>query len=338
MADSADSSQLVALLVLSTILTAIAFIIVLLRLLVRCIILYKPGMDDGMMFGAMLFTIAYLATIYVSKTYGGLGRSMLTLSSEEMSTFLKVTFAIELIYYTIIFCVKSSIIFMYQRFAIWDTFKRLCIGTNIVLTAFYIACIGGTIGQCTPVEKAWDITRLLPGSCINTTAFFYFTSGFSIIADLWIILLPLPTLRALKISPHTRYILYAIFGAGLFATAMSIVRLYSIHIFTLATDPFKDGVLVNLWSMVEVTVAIVCASVPALKPLATPRKLLDERRKRSGYASHVPKPFSRSSKMDRLSSASQSHIARPMTPNRTDSPRSFPPDDNSGFSIPLHTL
>lgn len=71
------------------------------------------------------------------------------------------------------------------------------------------------------------------------------TSGFNILTDIWILLLPIPTLRSLKISRHSRYVLYGIFGVGAFATAMSIVRLYSIHIYTLAEDPFKDGVLVR---------------------------------------------------------------------------------------------
>ncbi|KAI0414298.1 hypothetical protein F5X98DRAFT_390037 [Xylaria grammica] len=293
-----------------------------------------------MILGALMFTIAYQATIYVIKLHGGMGMPIATLSSKEMTTFLKGTFAIEIFYYTIIFSIKSSIIFMYQRFAIWATFKRLCTATNVLLVAFYIVCIATTLGQCTPLEKAWDVTRMLPGKCINTTAFFYSTSGFNILTDVWILLLPIPTLRSLKISRHSRYVLYGIFGVGSFATAMSCVRLYSIHIYTLAEDPFKDGVLVNLWSMVEVNIAIVCASIPALKPLIAPKKLLNERRQRRGYSSHITEPLShRPSKISGFSSISRSHITTTGSPNRVSSPRSFrAEEETSGISLPLQAL
>ncbi|KAI0397512.1 hypothetical protein F5Y17DRAFT_477430 [Xylariaceae sp. FL0594] len=335
MAEATSHPQVMVLIVLSTILTSISFVVVITRCIIRFILIVKPWMDDFMILGALIFTIGYQATIYVIKIHGGLGRSMTTLSPQEMVTFLKVTFAIEVIYYTIIFFIKTSIVFMYHRFAVWNTFKRLCIGTNVLLAAFYVVCLATTLAQCTPLVKAWDATRRLPGTCINTTAFFYFTSGFNIVTDVWILLLPIPTLRTLKINKHSRYVLYGIFGAGAFATAMSCVRLHSIRIYTLAVDPFKDGVLVNLWSMVEVNVAIVCASIPALKPLVTPKRLLDERRKRRGYGSNITEPFtyrpSKNSEFSPTASQSQhSHAAWPRSPQSD--------GETSTISLPLHSL
>ncbi|KAK7948079.1 uncharacterized protein PG986_008965 [Apiospora aurea] len=40
------------------------------------------------------------------------------------------------------------------------------------------------------------------------------------------------------------------------------------------TTPFFLHVQINVWSMVEINVGIVCGSVPALKPLSTPKRLL----------------------------------------------------------------
>lgn len=42
----------------------------------------------------------------------------------------------------------------------------------------------------------------------------------------------------------------------------SIVRLYTIRVFAQSDDPFYDGAPINMWSFIEVNVAIVCASVP----------------------------------------------------------------------------
>ncbi|KAJ2990148.1 hypothetical protein NUW58_g3101 [Xylaria curta] len=309
-----------------------AVVIVATRCIIRFFLIYSQGMDDYLMLGALIFTIAYQATIYVSDIHGGLGMPMATLSHNEMITFLKCTLAIEIFYYVVIFCIKSSIVFMYQRFAVGNTFKKLCVGTNILLAAFHLICVIITLAQCTPLEKSWDITKTLPGSCINLTAFFYFTSGFNIIMDIWILLLPIPTLRSLQISQRNRYVLYGVFGIGALATAMSVVRLYSIHTYTLAADPFKDGALVNVWSMVEVNIGIVCASIPALKPLLSPQHLVEIWRKRRGYSSHITES---SHKKSKLSSASRSHIIAVETPNRTESAESLGIDeDASAISLP----
>lgn len=43
------------------------------------------------------------------------------------------------------------------------------------------------------------------------------------------------------------------------------MRLHAIRIYTESCDPFFDSVPINLWSMVEVNVGILCASIPCLK-------------------------------------------------------------------------
>lgn len=130
-------------------------------------------------------------------------------------------------------------------------------------------------------------------------------SGVNILTDLWIIALPIKTLRGINRPLKEKMALILVFGAGLFATTMSAVRLRSIYTYTLATDPFRDAIpvclhnpvqtrqtrgsrdtdkahppqQVNIWSVIEVNVAILCASVPALKPIFTPHCIRDRRRK-----------------------------------------------------------
>jgi hypothetical protein len=38
---------------------------------------------------------------------------------------------------------------------------------------FLIVSLAVTLLQCRPLEKMWDLTGAVDGSCINTTAFFY---------------------------------------------------------------------------------------------------------------------------------------------------------------------
>ncbi|KAI1844222.1 hypothetical protein JX265_010279 [Neoarthrinium moseri] len=247
------------------------------------------GWDDGMIIVATLISIVYFIMLLISKQHK-LGYEMKMLTVENMVALLKATYAVEFVYYTIVYTIKASIVFMYLRFAVSKIFRQLCYGTLVLLTVFYVVCVAGVLAQCRPIHKVWDITGLVAGTCINTTAFFYFTSGFNIITDVWIILLPIPTLRSIQITHREKVVLYFVFGIGAFSTALSCVRLQSIYTYTLATDPFHDGVWVNLWSIIEVNSAIVCATIPALKPLFKPRRLLESVRggnkSNMGYERH----------------------------------------------------
>ncbi|KAI1415433.1 hypothetical protein F5Y13DRAFT_187541 [Hypoxylon sp. FL1857] len=317
-ADSVDRTQITILIAVATALTSITAIAVSIRVWLRFVILKKAGMDDYMAIGALIFTVGYLGVLYVAKA-NGMGTPMATLTPDEMEAILKTVFAIEIIYYSVLACVKSSIVFMYDRLAVSVTFKRVCLFTNILLFVFFIICIGVVVGQCRPLEKAWDIGGSIQGSCIDSTAYFYFTSIFGIVLDVWILAIPLPTLKHLQISNRSRHVLYGVFGVGGLATAFSCARLYSIRAYTMAVDPFRDSTLVNLWSMVEVNVAIWCACAPALKPIFSPRRFLDTGKSSSRNYHSLNGPGL--SKKGVEGSTSQSHIIPLHSGNHSVSPR-----------------
>jgi hypothetical protein len=91
----------------------------------------------------------------------------------------------------------------------------------------------------------------------------------NIIIDITILVLPISTLKNIKRGKRDKIVLFVIFGVGGFSCISSIIRLYTIKVFTDSKDPFFDGVPINTWSMIEINVAVVCASVPAMKPLFT---------------------------------------------------------------------
>jgi len=97
--------------------------------------------------------------------------------------------------------------------------------------------------------------------------------------------LPLRTLASIQRPRREKVALYAIFGCGTFACIASMVRLHTIYRYTLADDPFRDATLINLWSLIEVNMAIGCASVPALKPVFSRSQRLRSGQRRSGASS-----------------------------------------------------
>ena len=103
---------------------------------------------------------------------------------------------------------------------------------------------------------------------------------------------------------------------GLFATSMSITRLHTIYKFTLATDPFAEAYLINIWSMIEVGSAIMCASLPALKPIISKYKKRNQAttaRSNSGYQRYDPDGLAQPTKSNRTNSSSETAVT-PLSP------------------------
>ncbi|KAI1638260.1 hypothetical protein F4809DRAFT_649397 [Biscogniauxia mediterranea] len=298
------SSQATLLIILSTVMTGFSLLLIIIRFIIRFILIRDPGMDDYMIICAIIFTMGYLATEFIAQA-NGMGMPMTSLTLEDMTDLLKGVYAIEILYYACVTSIKSSIVFMYNRFAISMGFMRLCVATNVLLWVWFVICVASTASQCIPVHKAWDATGMVEGVCFNSTAFFYFTSSFNIVTDIWILVLPIRTLKKLQISQNQRYVLFGVFGVAGVATAMSCVRLYSIKAYTQSKDPFHDAPLVNIWSMVEINIGIICACAPALKPLFSPLRLLGISKPASYSYSSEPSGFS---KKGTENSASQTQI------------------------------
>lgn len=169
-----------------------------------------------------------------------------------------------------------------QAPAVNRTFEQLCKGSIYLLAVYQFIVIIVVPAQCTPLSKLWDFTGQTPGRCIDTNVFYYskqtrasctchltraVTSAFHIVIDIWILLLPYKLILSIPRPLRERLAVYAVFGLGVLGTICAIVRFNYLVIVNKSTDPFYDSITINVWSMVEVNVGILCASLPTLRPL-----------------------------------------------------------------------
>ncbi|KAF2008585.1 hypothetical protein BU24DRAFT_468705 [Aaosphaeria arxii CBS 175.79] len=268
----------------STAFTVVSVTIVALRVYTRAGIIGTFGKDDFMMLGALLFTLAYLVDIFVLRQ-NGMGFSGKRLNLDQMTGLIKTTLSLQIFYYLVVYFIKISILCCYLRIAVDKRLEKSCKYTIYLLTVFVVICIIVCVTQCLPLHKMWDLTGQVPGTCINTTAFFYSTSTFNILTDIWIIYLPINTLLKIQRPRREKLALIFVFSLGVFSCIASIVRLHSIRIYTESPDPFYDSVPVNIWSMIEINIGIWCASIPALKALFI-RSQREKSRAATGYHYH----------------------------------------------------
>ncbi|KAK2770465.1 integral membrane protein [Colletotrichum kahawae] len=167
---ASDQERQKSLVITSCFFTAVSTIVVIARTFVRTVLIRKPGLDDYFIILAVVFTLGYLAEVFVGKA-NHIGFASSQLSLDNMTNLPKTTLAIEATYYVCISAIK--ILCMYLRFAVTRSFNILCICTIAFHALFFVICIGVTLSQCQPLSKQWDLTGTVDGMCINTTAFFY---------------------------------------------------------------------------------------------------------------------------------------------------------------------
>ncbi|KAH8804749.1 integral membrane protein [Xylogone sp. PMI_703] len=268
----ANKSRQQAMIVVSTVATAIGGIATILRTLGRCLVVRRLGWDDWLMMIGMACTAGYLFEILYGLRFG-VGLHGSDINPKHLNSILQIVLCMELTYNLIVVIIKLSILCFYLRLvSVEGFFRTSCKVTIYLLVLSVVQAEIVTLAQCIPFRKIYDSTGTVKGSCINTTAYYYFLAVFNVIMDIWILVLPIKTLTKIKRPRREKFILYVVFGAGIFSCISGIVRLYTVGMFTRSKDPFYDAVPINIWSFVEINAGILCASVPAMKPLFTSGK------------------------------------------------------------------
>ncbi|MCJ1373573.1 hypothetical protein MMC20_004801 [Loxospora ochrophaea] len=171
----------------------------------------------------------------------------------------------QILYTLSIFATKESILLLYHRIFVSNKgFFRIALYTVIgIVASYYTASFVATIFECNPVQGSW--MKQLHPKCINTNSFFFANAGFNIASDVMIMVLPIPILNTLQITKKQRVGLFLVFFVGIFATATSIIRMFSIRGVNLVTDSSFATSGSTIWSTCEINVSIICACMPSLK-------------------------------------------------------------------------
>ncbi|KAL4740088.1 hypothetical protein BDV11DRAFT_204561 [Aspergillus similis] len=134
-----------------------------------------------------------------------------------------------------------------------------------------VACIGlymvfGTLFVCFPVHTFWD-RQNVDENCVSRAMVWYLTAALQIAGDLVLVILPMPKLVRLRVPTRQKVCLIFVFALGLFVVATSAARFDSLVALVQSEDLTKANGLIATWSLVEVNVAIICASLTTFRQL-----------------------------------------------------------------------
>ncbi|KAK7954199.1 hypothetical protein PG996_015085 [Apiospora saccharicola] len=244
----------------------VAIIIVALRFYTRHYILRKIQLEDWFTLSALLLSIG--ASIGTGRqAYFALGKHLVTIRPQRLAHYFRSVWYTALFYHLSLCLIKASILFLYIRMLKgYDNLRR----ASWIVLALVAMGAGGTlvvmVTACIPLRKKWDqTTEHIDGYC-HPVGVWWAATGFQALSDVVIFVMPLPTIYSLRLPRRQKLGLVAVFAVGLFVCLISIMRIVWIH---RATDPdfTYTGASIAEWSCIELSTAIVCASLMTLKPL-----------------------------------------------------------------------
>ncbi|EEU42187.1 uncharacterized protein NECHADRAFT_79864 [Fusarium vanettenii 77-13-4] len=227
---------------------AVAFPIVILRCVARLMVTKRLWWDDW---------TALVAT--TQSTDLGFGLHYWNVEVANAKTIFQIFYATQILYILIQVSAKASILAFYSRVFTSRTFRIAVWSAAAFLIGHGIIFLGLVIFQCSPMASIWN--RNLESKCLNLTAIGYAGAVFSIVEDIAILILPIPELLKLQLGGRKKAALLFMFSIGSFACVTSMVRLKYLVSFASTFDA------TFIWSMIELSCALICASLPALRPL-----------------------------------------------------------------------
>jgi hypothetical protein len=102
----------------------------------------------------------------------------------------------------------------------------------------------------------------------NPSSLWYVNASVNILTDLLVAVIPVRGIWSLQIPRRQKTALLGILTIGWFVCIVSGLRVYALHVFQQHPDDTTYySAPTAWWSCIEANLAIVCASLPALKPL-----------------------------------------------------------------------
>ncbi|KAL9582818.1 MAG: hypothetical protein Q9212_003072 [Teloschistes hypoglaucus] len=139
--------------------------------------------------------------------------------------------------------------------------RRLIDLSILLLLSAYVALFFWNVFLCIPIKKSW--IRSTPGHCGTPKVLPYTAASVNMLSDLYILILPIPCIWALNMKIKRRLRVLSVFGLGAFVCATSIVRLTQSSILYSNADLSWNASRITIYSVLEVNVGIICASLLA---------------------------------------------------------------------------
>lgn len=240
------------------------------RMYTRYFVTRSVGVDDIMAVVSLLATLGMFITLSIYAIWYASG-NLEHWTRKDFENFLLLFWINELVYNVGTLFIKWTYLFQYLRVFRNVRAMRIAYLVCIVLTgAWYAFQVFGFIFSCRPVAGFWDKT--IDSSCSitnkigTTTGFFYVNAAGTLVIDIVVLVLPVPTIWNLKLRRRQKWAIFGIFAVGGIVPAITIGRMASLH------DLDTTGIVNSgIWSLAEMCTGIATAALATIRLLVSRR-------------------------------------------------------------------
>ncbi|EGX45504.1 hypothetical protein AOL_s00169g110 [Orbilia oligospora ATCC 24927] len=222
------------------------------------------GYDWIMVFGYFM-TLVYSASALYHAVNINISSQFWGYSWNEIARQQMFYIVLDILYPIAALIIKSSLLLFYYslfsgrylRLSVWATFG-FTLATTMTIILY-------SIFKCHPVAY-WS--EWYTSECDSHQKIPYLVTGsFMILSDVIIWVLPLPMVLKLQLYRREKIAAIFTFSLGIFACIASIFRLQAVHKYFFTSAGTGKTPIINTWTIVELNLAIICASAPALRAL-----------------------------------------------------------------------
>ncbi|KAF2635614.1 hypothetical protein P280DRAFT_411315 [Massarina eburnea CBS 473.64] len=236
------------------------------------------GWDDLFVILAAI-TVTGGSIITCIMPHDGLGTHFYLLGTQGRMDYFRHVWATNITYAISAPCIKIAILIQYIRLFGNQHLvaRKLAIGLLSFIAVWGVTFSLLAIFSCNPVEKNWNFD--VEGTCIGwgskvPTEFFAMFVGHSAsntFLDILTLLLPVPFFKHVRMTGKGKAGLLTLFSMGGIVVTLAAARVVSLCIKRAGTVPIFDPTFatptVYIFSVLEINVAIMCASIPIFWPL-----------------------------------------------------------------------
>ncbi|KAF1955010.1 hypothetical protein CC80DRAFT_382070, partial [Byssothecium circinans] len=236
------------------------------RIYTRYFIVQSIGWDDIVMVLNLLTHIAFVLSISIGTTYGIGKRSSVIPTSDYPKAVMWEAIG-QGICIMGIAASKGSVALFLLRIVVFKWHKAVlwfCIISTTVLCTITTTFL---YTQCTPTAFLWD-KSLAGGKCwLDFTDIGLTMGAWSALVDIVLAILPWHIVMNLNMRRKEKLTVAIGLSLGFFAGICSVIRTFELQSLASLSEFVYDTVPMLLWSTTEITVTIICACIPVLRPL-----------------------------------------------------------------------
>ncbi|KAK2841576.1 hypothetical protein FQN49_006122 [Arthroderma sp. PD_2] len=254
--------------ILNSIFAALTVFVVIIRIFSRTHISKSFGLDDILIILATIPTLGCGTIVILGTVKYGWNRHVYDVPFNHLIIGLKLTMLIECLF--AISCSFTKLSLLYFTHKITRGLNSRTLRWSILVTAVIVTlemvvfCIVA-VCTCSPVSAYWTLSTK-PQDCIDEAAHLLAGGILNTLTDLCVVIIPLPTVLALRLPTRQRVMLATLFGAGFIVCIAGCFRAYFLHKLNTAYDKTWAGYPLWISGTIEMYLGVIAASLASLKP------------------------------------------------------------------------